>query len=61
MKMKFCETKLHTLQKATPLCVLPILSRGGDHRQIPIKLGTTTIIAPDTPDLAGKPTWKEII
>ena len=34
-------------------------SRGGDQRQIPIVLGMTKSTQPDTPDLAGSPTYKD--
>ena len=50
----------HTLtsQNCIPLTLLPQWSSGGDHRHMPITLGTTSRITPDTPDLAGKPTWE---
>ena len=44
------------MQKSTPLQEFPLLSKGGDQRQIPTVFGTTRRIHPDTPDLAGNPT-----
>uniref|UniRef100_A0A914MZT2 Candidate secreted effector n=1 Tax=Meloidogyne incognita TaxID=6306 RepID=A0A914MZT2_MELIC len=49
---------IRRLQNSTPLTELPILSKAGDHKAIPIIFGTTTIITPETPDFAGNPTWK---
>lgn len=45
-----------TVQNWIPLTEFPSLSRGGDQHMIPITLGTTNRIPPDTPDLAGRPT-----
>lgn len=42
-----------------PRQLLCSLSRRGDQEQIPITFGMTTIIAPVTADLAGKPTYIE--
>ena len=39
-----------------PLILLPLLSRGGDHVQMPITFGITAITNPETEDLAGNPT-----
>ena len=47
-----------TLQNCTPRTLFPVESSGGDQTIIPHTLGTTIKMAPDTPDLAGKPTWK---
>ena len=41
-----------------PLTVFPLSSNGGDQSPIPMTLGITRRRAPDTPDLAGKPTLK---
>lgn len=41
-----------------PLTLFPNLSKGGDHRQIPATLGITSRMMPDTPDLAGSPTYR---
>ena len=49
---------LLTLQNWMPLTELPYMSSGGDQRQMPITFGTTSIIPPETPDLAGRPTWR---
>src|SRR4051794_34142574 len=38
-----------------PRTLFPSGSSGGDQRQIPITLGTTTMSAPETPLLAGSP------
>src|SRR6516164_11433781 len=38
-----------------PRTELPCSSSRGDHTQIPISPGTTSITAPDTPLLAGSP------
>lgn len=46
----------HTVQNWIPLTELPSLSSGGDQHTMPITLGTTSRIPPDTPDLAGRPT-----
>lgn len=46
-------------QKCIPRTLFPTLSSGGDQHITPMMLGTTSSIAPDTPDLAGKPTWGE--
>lgn len=43
-------------QKRIPRTLFPTLSSGGDQHITPMTLGTTSSIAPDTPDLAGKPT-----
>lgn len=45
-----------TVQNWIPLTELPSLSSGGDQHMMPITLGTTSRIPPDTPDLAGRPT-----
>lgn len=44
-----------------PLQLLPHISSGGDHKQMPIIFGTTNRTVPDTPDLAGSPTYKRYI
>ena len=44
------------MQNWTPLQEFPLMSRFGDHKQIPIVLGTTKRMHPDTPDFAGSPT-----
>lgn len=46
-----------TSQKATPLTLLPKRSISGPYKHNPKMSGTTTIMAPDTPDLAGRPTY----
>ena len=46
------------MQKRIPLTLLPSLSSGGDQHMTPITLGTTSRMPPDTPDLAGRPTWR---
>lgn len=43
-------------QKCIPRTLFPTLSSGGDQHMTPMTLGITSSIAPDTPDLAGKPT-----
>ena len=48
---------LHTSQSPMPLTELPKESKGGDQEQTPITLGITNIIAPQTPDFAGNPTY----
>lgn len=48
---------LITWEKRMPRTLLPSRSKGGDQHIIPIMLGTTSRIAPEMPDLAGKPTW----
>lgn len=40
-----------------PRTLFPRRSSGGDQHIIPITLGTTSRTAPETPDLAGRPTW----
>ena len=45
-----------TLQNWMPRSELPRVSRGGDQSATHITLGTTRRMAPDTPDLAGRPT-----
>lgn len=47
---------LPTVQNCIPLTEFPSLSSGGAQHIIPITLGTTNRIPPDTPDLAGRPT-----
>lgn len=47
-----------TWQNWMPLQLLPHISRGGDHKHMPIIFGTTRRTVPDTPDLAGSPTLK---
>ena len=56
MYMSLYACTVLTSQNCRPLTLLPVTSRGGDHRQTPITFGTTSSIPPDTPDLAGKPT-----
>ena len=46
-----------TSQNCRLLTEFPMWSRGGDHSAIPMTLGTTSSTQPDTPDLAGSPTW----
>ena len=41
----------------TPLAELPTPSSEGDQRANPTTFGTTTMMTPLTPDLAGRPTW----
>ena len=41
-----------------PRTEFPISSKGGDQRARPITPGMTSIMAPETPDLAGRPTVK---
>lgn len=48
---------LITWEKRMPRTLFPSRSKGGDQHIIPIMLGTTRRIAPEMPDLAGKPTW----
>lgn len=48
-----------TSENWIPLTLLPYSSSGGDHIQMPQMLGTTSKTIPDTPDLAGSPTYKE--
>jgi len=48
-----------TLQKCRPLTLFPLLLTGGLKRHNPITFGTTSRITPETPDLAGRPTWVE--
>lgn len=48
---------LITWEKQMPRTLFPSRSKGGDQHIIPIMLGTTRRIAPEIPDLAGKPTW----
>ena len=43
-----------------PLKEFPYLSRGGDHRQIPMVLGRTIIMEPATLDLPGIPTFSHL-
>ena len=50
-----------TLQKATPFTLLPNLSISGPYKQRPMISGITTIIAPDTPDFAGRPTYSDSV
>ena len=50
-----------TSQNCTPLQLFPIASNGGDHVQIHITLGMMRRMAPATPDLAGRPTYKHTI
>ena len=47
-----------TWQKCIPRTLFPTLSRGGDQHITPMTLGITSSMAPDTPDLAGTPTWE---
>ena len=47
-----------TLENCTPLTEFPRESRGGDQIPIPMTLGITRTRAPETPDLAGRPTLK---
>lgn len=44
-----------------PRTLFPSLSKGGDQHIIPMTLGTTSRTAPETPDLAGRPTWRKYI
>ena len=44
------------MQNWMPRSELPRVSRGGDQSATHITLGTTSRMAPDTPDLAGRPT-----
>lgn len=46
-----------TLQNSMPRTELPDWSSGGDHKAIPITLGITSNRPPQTPDLAGRPTF----
>ena len=48
---------ISSLQNSVPLTEFPTSSNGGDHKQIPITLGTITSIQPLTPDFEGKPTY----
>ena len=41
-----------------PLTLLPSASRGGDQMAMPHTLGMTSRIRPETPDLAGRPTYR---
>ena len=41
-----------------PRTLLPMVSMQGDQTQRPSRLGTTSKTTPDTPDLAGSPTYK---
>ena len=47
---------MSSLQNSVPLTEFPTSSRGGDHKQIPITLGTTTSTHPLIPDFDGNPT-----
>ena len=47
---------MNFLQKATPRAEFPYSSSLGANVATPITLGITKKTAPDTPDLAGKPT-----
>lgn len=53
-----CSKRFLTSQNCIPLALFPTLSSGGDQHITPMTLGTTSSMAPDTPDLAGSPTWK---
>ena len=44
-----------------PLTLFPHLSSGGDQIHMPQTLGMTSRITPDTPDLAGSPTYNSNI
>ena len=46
------------MQNWTPRQEFPLVSRGGDQRQMPMVLGITRRTHPDTPDLAGSPTYR---
>ncbi len=46
------------MQNWIPRTLLPSLSRGGDQHTMPITLGTTSRMPPETPDLAGRPTYR---
>ena len=46
------------LENSTPLTLLPNSSKFGDQTHMPITFGITIIIAPETPDFAGKPILK---
>ena len=48
-----------TLQKCNPLTLFPFLLTGGLNKHNPIIFGITNKITPETPDLAGSPTWGE--
>jgi hypothetical protein len=48
-----------TWQNWSPLTEFPTSSSAGDQSPMPITLGTTTMRAPLTPDLAGRPTWDQ--
>jgi len=49
-----------TSQNCRPLQLFPMGSRGGDHAKIPITLGMTSRIPPQTPDFAGSPTYRKM-
>lgn len=49
--------RFSTVQNWIPRTLLPSLSRGGDQHIMPITLGTTSRMPPETPDLAGRPTY----
>uniref|UniRef100_A0A8W7PA68 Uncharacterized protein n=1 Tax=Anopheles coluzzii TaxID=1518534 RepID=A0A8W7PA68_ANOCL len=49
-------TSTSSLQNCTPRQLLPSGSSGGDHMNMPITFGMTSITPPHTPDLAGRPT-----
>jgi len=49
-----------TSQNCRPLQLFPMGSRGGDHAKIPITLGMTSRIPPQTPDFAGSPTCRRV-
>ena len=53
----YCIYYIRASQNCTPLQLLPRVSKDGDQQQIPMTLGTTNKMAPETPDLAGSPTW----
>uniref|UniRef100_A0A182IZQ3 Uncharacterized protein n=1 Tax=Anopheles atroparvus TaxID=41427 RepID=A0A182IZQ3_ANOAO len=49
-------TSTSSLQNCTPRQLLPSGSSGGDHINMPITFGMTSITPPQTPDFAGRPT-----
>lgn len=49
--------QVHTWQNCTARTLFPTRLIGGDQHITPMIFGTTKSTAPDTPDLAGRPTW----
>lgn len=60
LKMWKLNLSFNCLQNWIPRTEFPRASNGGEKVQSPRIPGTTTIIAPDTPLLAGSPTYNTI-